>query len=138
MWQVKFASHKTQLLNVSRSGAALRLKFNGDTLAPQDEVEVLGVIYDSSLTFRTHIEWLARVASGKLTSLRRMSWLLNSKELEILYKAQVCSSLDYACLAWGGTANKHLAPLDKVQVRAVRIIKDNNAGQEPHLTTLQH
>ncbi|KAG0705131.1 hypothetical protein GWK47_024570 [Chionoecetes opilio] len=64
MWQVKFASHKTQLLNVSRSGEALHLKFNGDTLAPQDEVEV--------------------------------------------------------------------------QARAVLIIEDNTAGQEPHLTTLQH
>ncbi|KAG0720260.1 hypothetical protein GWK47_006869 [Chionoecetes opilio] len=58
--------------------------------------------------------------------------------LEILYKAQVRSSLEYACLAWGGAANKHLALLDKVQARAVRIIEDNNAGQEPHLTTLQH
>ncbi|KAG0724509.1 hypothetical protein GWK47_040461 [Chionoecetes opilio] len=45
------------------SGASLRLKFNGDTLAPQDEVEVLGVTYDDRrLTFITHIERLARVA----------------------------------------------------------------------------
>ncbi|KAG0727766.1 Calcitonin gene-related peptide type 1 receptor [Chionoecetes opilio] len=67
-----------------------------------------------------------------------MSWLLDGRGLEILYKTQVRSSLEYACLAWGGAANKHLAFLDKVQARAVRIIKDNNAGQEPHLTTLQH
>ncbi|KAG0716301.1 hypothetical protein GWK47_010029 [Chionoecetes opilio] len=67
-----------------------------------------------------------------------MSWLLDGRWLEILYKAQVRSSLEYACLAWGGAANKHLALLDKVQARAVRIIEDNNAGQEPHLTTLQH
>ncbi|KAG0715836.1 hypothetical protein GWK47_011027 [Chionoecetes opilio] len=106
MWQVKFASRKTQLLNVSRSGAALRLKFNGDTLTPQDEVEVLRVTYDRSL--------------------------------EILFKAQVRSSLEYACLALDGAANKHLALLNKVQARAVRIIEDSNAGQEPHLTTLQH
>ncbi|KAG0723449.1 hypothetical protein GWK47_042715 [Chionoecetes opilio] len=58
--------------------------------------------------------------------------------LEILYKAQVRYSLEYACLAWGGAANKHLALLYKIHVRAVRIIKDNDAGQEPHLTTLQH
>ncbi|KAG0720089.1 hypothetical protein GWK47_049191 [Chionoecetes opilio] len=62
-----------------------------------------------------------------------MSWLLDGRGLEILYKAQVRSSLEYACLAWGGTANKHLAFLDKV-----RIIEDNNAEQEPHLITLQH
>ncbi|KAG0714247.1 hypothetical protein GWK47_001664 [Chionoecetes opilio] len=67
-----------------------------------------------------------------------MSWLLDGRGLEILYKAQVRSSLEYACLAWGGAANKHLALLDKVQARAVRIIENNNAGQEPHLTTLRH
>ncbi|KAG0728162.1 hypothetical protein GWK47_033049 [Chionoecetes opilio] len=67
-----------------------------------------------------------------------MSWLLDGRGLEILYKAQVRSSQENACLAWGGAANKHLALLDKVQARAVRIIEDNNAGQEPHLTTLQH
>ncbi|KAG0708049.1 hypothetical protein GWK47_024081 [Chionoecetes opilio] len=67
-----------------------------------------------------------------------MSWLLEGRGLEILYKPQVRSSLEYACLAWGSAANKHLALLDKVQARAVRIIEDNNARQEPHLTTLQH
>ncbi|KAG0724504.1 hypothetical protein GWK47_005053 [Chionoecetes opilio] len=67
-----------------------------------------------------------------------MSWLLDGRGLEILYKAQIHSFLEYTCLAWGGAANKHLALLDKVKVRAVRIIKDNNAGQEPHFTTLQH
>ncbi|KAG0710344.1 hypothetical protein GWK47_002507 [Chionoecetes opilio] len=67
-----------------------------------------------------------------------MSWLIDGRGLEILYKAQVRSSLEYACLAWGGAANKHLALLDKVQALALRIIENNNAGQEPHLTTLQH
>ncbi|KAG0729533.1 hypothetical protein GWK47_003441 [Chionoecetes opilio] len=56
-----------------------------------------------------------------------MSWLLDSKGLEVLYKAQVRFSMEYACLGWGGAANKHLAPLDKVQGRAVRL-QDSGAG----------
>ena len=99
MWQVKFASHKTQLLVVSRSCRPLQLSFSGDTLAPRDEMEVLGVTYDRKLTFSSHIEQLARQASGKLASLRRMSWLLDGRGLELLYKAQVRSSLECACLA---------------------------------------
>ncbi|MPC93186.1 hypothetical protein E2C01_088308 [Portunus trituberculatus] len=85
-----------------------------------------------------HIERLAREASGKLTSLRRISWLLDSEGLELLYKAQVRSSLEYACLAWGGAARTHLALLDKVQERAARLIKGNNTNQEPRLHTFQH
>ncbi|KAG0723423.1 hypothetical protein GWK47_005511 [Chionoecetes opilio] len=67
-----------------------------------------------------------------------MSWLLDSKGLEVLYKAQVRSSMEYACLGWGGAANKHLALLDKVQGRAMRLIRDSGAGQEPRLHSLQH
>ncbi|KAG0718900.1 hypothetical protein GWK47_051576 [Chionoecetes opilio] len=58
-----------------------------------------------------------------------MSWLLDNQGLEILYKAQVRSSMEYACLGWGGAANKHLALLDKVQGRAVRLIRDSGAGR---------
>ncbi|XP_045105433.1 uncharacterized protein LOC123500953 [Portunus trituberculatus] len=131
-WQVRFAPQKTKLLVASRSRPALQLDFSGETLTPQDEVEVLGVTYDRELTFRTHIERLAREASG------RISWLLDSEGLELLYKTQVRSSLEYACLAWGGAARTHLALLDKVQERAARLIKGNNTGQEPCLHTLQH
>ncbi|KAG0728248.1 hypothetical protein GWK47_032881 [Chionoecetes opilio] len=67
-----------------------------------------------------------------------MSWLLDSNGLEVLYRALVRSSMEYACLGWGGAANKHLALFDKVQGRAVRLIRDSGAGQEPRLHSLQH
>ena len=137
-WQVKFASNKTQLLIVSRARTNLRLAVGGETLVSRNEMEVLGVTYDSWLTFRTHIEQLAREASGKLASLRRISWLLDSKGLEMLYKAQVCSSMEYSSLAWGGAASKHLSPLDNVHARAVRLMKDNEADQDTTLHRLQH
>ncbi|XP_045133977.1 uncharacterized protein LOC123517690 [Portunus trituberculatus] len=87
-WQVKFAPNKTQMTIISRSRTPLQLSLEGKTIRQQDEMDVLGVTYDFALTFRHHIERLAREASGKLASLRRMSWLLDDKGLEILYKAQ--------------------------------------------------
>ena len=137
LWQVNFAPHKTQLLCVSRTGIAPSLTFNGKTLTPQEEVEVLGVTYDCRMSFGTHIERLAREASGKLASLRRISWLLDSKGLEILYKAQIRSTLEYACLTWGGASSSHLSLLDRVQARAVRLIRDKTEWV-PQLHTLQH
>ncbi|MPC14307.1 hypothetical protein E2C01_007071 [Portunus trituberculatus] len=104
---------EAELLHVTRSSVPLSLDFSGKTLAPQDEVEVLGITYDCRLTFKSHIERLAREASGKLASLRRMSWLLDNRSLEILYKAQIRSSMEYGYLAWGGAARKHLVLIDK-------------------------
>ena len=137
-WQVRFAPHKTQMLTVSRTRTPLNLTLEGVTIKPRDEMDVLGVTYDSTLTFRRHIERLAREASGKLAALRRISWMLDGKGLEVLYKAQVRSSLEYSCLAWGGAASRHLSLLDRVQARAVRLIRGRAGGREPALQTLQH
>ena len=138
-WQVSFAPHKTQLLVVSRTRKHIRLCYNGTTLEPEDKIKILGVTYDSKLTFKTHIEELARTAAGKLASLRRISWLLDSRGRELLYNAQIRSSLEYCCLAWGGAAPTHLAMLDKIQRRAERIISEGHADVHRRaLLTLQH
>ncbi|MPC30948.1 hypothetical protein E2C01_024220 [Portunus trituberculatus] len=47
----------------------------------------LGVTYDSKMTFRTHIAQLARTAAGKLASLRRISWFLDTRGRDLFYKS---------------------------------------------------
>ena len=66
----------------------------------------------------------------KLTCLRRMAGLLDSRGQDLLYKAEICSSLEYSCLAWGGAAPSHLAVLDKIQWRAERLIKNGLLQQQ--------
>ncbi|XP_063881678.1 uncharacterized protein LOC135111930 [Scylla paramamosain] len=63
-WQVKFVPNKTQMSIISRSRTPLQLSLEGQAIRRQDEMDVLGVTYDSALTFRHHIERLAREASG--------------------------------------------------------------------------
>lgn len=100
-------------------------------------MELMVVTYASKLTLLIHTERLAREALGKLASLRRMMWMLDTKGLKVLYDASVRSSLVYACLAWGGVGSRHTTFLDKVQGRASRLINDSDAGQKPRLDTLQ-
>lgn len=123
-WQVKSASHMTKLLSISRMCTALCLTIEWKMLAPEDKMGVLGVTYDSRMIIRTHTERLTREASGMLASLQRISCVLNSKVLEILYKAQIRFSLEYACLAWEGAASKHLVLLNKEQEQVERLIRD--------------
>ncbi|KAK4315303.1 hypothetical protein Pmani_013474 [Petrolisthes manimaculis] len=101
-------------------------------------MKILGVTYDDKLTFKPHIMQLARTAAGQLASLRRISWLLDNRGRELLYKAQIRSTLEYSCLAWGGAAPSHIAVLDKVQQRAERIIWDGQQRQPGALLCLQH
>ena len=104
-------------------------------------MQILGVTYDSKLTFLAHLTHLARAAAGKLTCLRRISWLLDSRGRELLYKSQIRSTLEYSCLAWGGAASSHLALLDKVQRRAQRLIQEilpEQHADQHSLQSLQH
>ncbi|KAK4297373.1 hypothetical protein Pmani_030191 [Petrolisthes manimaculis] len=101
-------------------------------------MKILGVTYDDKLTFKPHIMQLARTTAGQLASLRRISWLLDNRRRELLYKAQIRSTLEYSCLAWGGAAPSHIAVLDKVQRRAERIIWDGQQRQPGALQCLQH
>ncbi|KAK4287372.1 hypothetical protein Pmani_039553 [Petrolisthes manimaculis] len=137
-WQVSFAPHKSHLIVVSRTRHDIRLFFDGAFLTPTRELKILGVTYDDKLTFKPHIMQLARTAAGQLASLRRISWLLDNRGRELLYKAQIRSTLEYSCLAWGGAAPSHIAVLDKVQRRAERIIWDGQQRQPGALQCLQH
>ena len=128
-WQVKCAPHKTQLMVISRSETSQTLQFNREEIRSQNEIEILGVIYDNKLTYRSHIDNIARKASAKITSLRKISSLIDKKGRELLYKSQVRAAMEYSCLAWGGAANTHLRLLDRVQKRAIAIIEAKSNGQ---------
>ncbi|XP_042878297.1 uncharacterized protein LOC122257201 [Penaeus japonicus] len=123
---------------IERSDSNIQVNFNGKSIKSQDEIEILGTIFDKRMTFKSHIESLARKASQKIASLRRISWLLDGKGKELLYKAQIRSSLEYSCLAWGGANNKYLCILDKVQERARKIIEDRSPHHIGNLDSLQH
>ena len=102
-------------------------------------MKALGVTFDSTLSFASHIKKVARTASQKLGSLRRILHLLNSESAQQLYKAQVRSVMEYACLTWNGAASSHLSLLDKIQRRAGRLMSHTwSASQDIHLQSLQH
>lgn len=80
-WQVKFAPAKTPLLLISRSQCEFQLEFDGAPLTLQEVAEVLGVTYDSRLSFWTHIQQLARSASKNLACLSESpgSWTVGDE-----------------------------------------------------------
>ena len=54
-----------------------RLKLGNDTIELSNSLEILGVQFDSKLTFEEHIKETAHKASLKVTALRRLKHLLD-------------------------------------------------------------
>ena len=119
---MKFATHKTQFLIVWRTNVQATLTFGESTIENSTAIDILGLCYDKSLTYQSHISNVTKKTAGKIASLRRIAWAVDQREMEILYKAQVRATMEFALLTWGGAAPTHLVMLDKMQRRAERLI----------------
>ena len=77
LWGMKFNARKTKTMIVSRSRTmhpqSPPLTIGGTVLKESDDLVILGVTFDSKLTFEKHLRLVSRAASQKLGILRK-SW----------------------------------------------------------------
>ena len=96
-------------------------------------MKLLGVTFDSKLSFRQHLHAVSTRACQRLGFLRKASHVLDHRGRLCAYKGFVRPVLEYAPLVWMGAAPTHLARLDRVQRRAMAII-----GPQTLLQSLSH
>lgn len=146
-WQVSFAPEKTQAMVISRSPGASQavsglLLFSHKILPLQDHIKVLGLTVDHCLRFDHHVEAVARQASQRVSTLRRMAGTLEPRGILTLYKAQIRPYLEYGALSWMSSAATHMQRLDAVQRRALRLVEpqgqQDNRQQPVPITSLEH
>jgi hypothetical protein len=98
------------------------LTVNGRNIPFVNSVKHLGVIFDKKITWRLHIETVARKAyrtSIRLYSLFKSDRLSTNSKLT-LHKALIRSIMTYACPAWEFAADTHLMKLQRLQNKVLR------------------
>jgi len=125
-WQVTFAPEKTQAALISRrqddvDRDQLTIHLEGRKIHLQESVNILGVEFDSGLTYTSHVRKVAKNAAWKLNCIRRVAHLLDAQGVDTLYKSQVRSLMEYSPLAWSSCPPSYLGLLDRVQARAQRL-----------------
>ena len=95
----------------------------------------LGLSISSNLTWKPHINSIAKHASQKLGFLSRARGYF-SPQLLTICKSQIRPSLDYCSHVWGGAPKSSLHLLDRVQSKAIRLI--NNPNLTNSLQSLSH
>ncbi|KAG0722335.1 hypothetical protein GWK47_006092 [Chionoecetes opilio] len=100
----------------------LSILLGGRPVPLQTSLSILGLKVRIVSTFTDHIRTIARNSAWKLSCVRRVSHLLDSQGITILYAAQVRSLMEYAPLTWSSCPPSYLCLLDKVQARAQRLI----------------
>ncbi len=79
------------------------LDLNGHIVAPRLSAKLLGVILDSRLDWKAHLQYIEAKATSKLTGLSGCAgsaWGVPYEGLRNLYRAMILPNLLYACSVW--------------------------------------
>ena len=116
---MKLNASKTKTMIVSRSRTmhpqSPPLTIDGTVLKESDDLVILGVTFDSKLTFEKHLRLVSRAASQRLVILRKSCRVFHDKSfLERRLRGFVLPVLEYCSAVWCSAADTHLKLLDRV------------------------
>ena len=116
---------KTKATCFSQKGRPVppHITLNNETVSWDSSSLYLGVVLDSKLTWKEHINRVTSKANGKLAALRP---ILRSKSMPMNSKLQIIRGiiipgLSYASPVWSGCRSAQLKQLQTVQNRALKI-----------------
>ena len=98
------------------------LKLDKDHIQFAKEAKILGLIWDTKLTFEPHITYLKARCQKSLNILKvlsRTEWGADRTTLLKLYRSLVRSKLDYGCIVYG--SKTAFAKLDPVHNQGLRL-----------------
>ena len=79
------------------------------------ELAILGVIFNSRLTFANHLRSVSRAASQRIGILRKYWRVFHARLLlERCFRGFVLSILEYCSAVWCSAADSHLKLLERV------------------------
>lgn len=121
--RLSLSIEKTQVISfISRGGTAdeISIDISGEQIRQVEECSFLGVILDSKLNWKSHVNVVCSKVSRSCYALKQLRGLLTRETLITIYHAIVESHLSYGVNCWGGSSAAIRA--FRMQKRAIRII----------------
>ena len=123
-WKVKFNPDKTKYMIFSNKDfeATPPIIFNDFAVKRVSEHKHLGIWLTPTLSWSRHVHHICMRANSKLSVLRSIKYL-SRPVLDILYKQQIRSVIDYGLvLFYGGLSQSDIAKLDRIQYRSAKVV----------------
>ena len=109
------------LRNVSVANFGV-MSFGDTQLVPCESAKNLGVVLDSSLSFRSHIDSIVKTCNFHIRNLYMIKDFVNRKNLVTLVHSLIVSKVDYCNSLLIGLPNVILKKVQSVLNRAARLI----------------
>ena len=100
----------------------LSLFINAIKIERTSEVVLLGTTIDDQLTFKTHIEYICRMAKYKLCPLQRIRNYLSTEKARLLATAFINSQFYYAPLIWMFAGKSLISKVQKIHFRTLQVL----------------
>ena len=124
-WLLRFHPDKCHVLSLGKIENIIhahRYSICGREMEHVGEEKDLGVVIDSELSFDEHISAKVNKANAMVGLIRRTFSYLDSKMFLKLYTSFVRPHLEYAVAVWSPHLKKHIDLIEKVQMRATKLI----------------
>ena len=124
-WLLRFHPDKCHVLSLGKIENTVhthRYSICGREMEHVGEEKDLGVVIDSELSFDEHISAKVNKANAMVGLIRRAFSYLDPKMFLKLYTAFVRPHLEYAVAVWSPHLVKHIDLVEKVQMRATKLI----------------
>ena len=102
------------------------VKLDDTIIKAENCVKYLGILIDSNLNFRFHLEKIENKLSKSLGILYKLKPILPQNTLLKLYYSMVHSHLLHGLVVWGSTFTSYLQKLNSIQNKAVKLIGGGN------------
>lgn len=139
---LKLNIDKTNLLKFSlRKEPPLVVNLNNESLTSTDCTKFLGIMIDSQLNWKDHIEYLAPKISSFIYALRTISRSVSEEAAMTSYYAYIKSRITYGVVFWGNSVEAdRIFRLQKACLRSIFHLKKTETCsvifKEKHILTL--
>ena len=99
----------------------IELFLNDSRLFKEPYYKYLGILLDSSLSYKQHMEQCAKIVSHKIYLLSKIRKWITEDTAVFIYKSMIAPILDYGDIIYMGGLSANLSKLQRLQNRALRI-----------------
>ena len=129
---MKLTKEKCHVMIFGGIHGDIRVKIGTSVIKETKEQMLLGINIDKKRTFKYYVETLCKKAAQKLYALARIENYMETEQLASLMNGFIMSYFSYCPLVWMLQIRNINNKIDKIQVRALRIVyKDNHSDFEP-------
>lgn len=100
----------------------LTIKIDGTKIDQVCTTKFLGLYIDEGLTWANHISYISSKISKNIGIIHRLSRIVPSHVLTVLYNTLILPYLSYCNIVWASNYPSRLKPLELLQKRAIRIL----------------